>query len=768
MQTPDYHQHEEFKNRSLKLHEIRALGIEPYPAKFTPTQTAHALLHKYESRELAGSEEAEAGKTEHVALAGRLVLFRAMGKNAFAHLQDSTGRIQLMFNRDHIKVAGLPQSPELTPLKFIEKKIDLGDIIGIEGHIFRTQKGELTVYVNTMTLLCKTLLPLADKHSGLTDKGVRYKKRWLDLITNPDVATTFRVRSKILRLIRSYFEKADFMEVETPILQNIYGGAAARPFTTELNAQNQLMYLRISLEISLKKLLVGGLERIYEISKVFRNEGIDRTHNPEFTMLEAYAAYWDYNDMMVFTEKLFETIALDLSGKTEIVLQRDGVDYTIDLKAPWKRMSMKEAVYHYGKIDIDKLSDEEMRKTLIDTGSFDPKEIKPAPRGILIAKLFEHFAESHLIQPHHIIDHPIETTPLCKLHRDPKLRQEQLVERFESFIFGSEMCNSYTELNDPELQRSLLEDQSGKRDAGDEEAHPLDEDFVEAICQGMPPAGGLGIGIDRLVMLFTQAASIRDVLFFPIMRADESPEAIVKKKRTDGKRVFGIDPMIPGMFPSAKMGVLVCKGLNNTGAYPEIASMLRKVEEDLRQRYTVEGLATLPKISDWREAYRKFGFSPSAHRSSIEALLRRVLQGKQLPSISPIVDLYNITSLRHILAAGGDDLDKVEGGITLTVADGSELFIMLGTDKPEPIKKGEVIYRDDKEVLCRSWNYRECDKTKITPGTTNVCLVLEGLEHTSSDELHQAIHELKQLLQHYCQGSYEEHFLDKTQLEAPL
>jgi lysyl-tRNA synthetase class 2 len=764
MQTPSYHQHEEFQNRSTKLTEIRALGIDPYPAKFTPTQTAHALQHKYESRQLAGSEEAEAGKTEHVTLAGRLVLFRAMGKNAFAHLQDPTGRIQLMFNRDQTKVESLPESPELTSLKFIEKKIDLGDIIGVEGHIFRTHTGEVTVYVKKLTLLCKTLLPLPDKHSGLTDKGVRYRKRWLDLITNPEVATTFRLRSRILHLIRHYFEKAEFMEVETPILQNIYGGAAARPFTTELHAQHQNMYLRISIEISLKKLLVGGMERIFEISKVFRNEGIDRTHNPEFTMLEAYAAYWDYNDVMVLTENLFEYIALELFGKTEITLQREGTDYTIDLKAPWKRMSMKEAVHQYGKINVDDLSDDQMRKILFEK-EFDPKEIKSAPRGILIAKLFEELAEEHLIQPHHIIDHPIETTPLCKLHRDPKLRKEQLVERFESFILGNEMCNAYTELNDPELQRQLLVEQNEKKDAGDEEAHPLDEEFIEAICQGMPPTGGLGIGIDRLVMLFTQAPSIRDVLFFPIMRADEGGAA-APKRSTQG--VLSIDPAITLSYPHAKMGILICKGLNNEGRYPEIESLLRETEEEVRQKYTVEGLATLPKILDWREAYRKFGFSPSTHRSSVEALLRRVLQGKLLPSINPIVDLYNIVSLKYVLAAGGDDLDKIEGGITLTVANGSELFIMLGTDKPEPIKKGEVIYRDDKEVLCRSWNYRECEKTKITPATKNVCLVLEGLEHTSTEELHAAISRLKTFLEKYCQGSYQEFFLNKDNIEAPL
>ena len=514
---PDYHHHEEFKNRTAKLAEIRSMGIDPYPPKFTPTQTAEALTHKYESHELGGSEEAEAGRTESVNLAGRLVLFRAMGKNAFAHLQDSTGRIQLMLNRDHTQVSGFTPTAELTPLKFVEKKIDLGDIIGIEGHIFRTHKGELTVYVKKLTLLCKTLLPLPDKHAGLADKELRYRKRWLDLITHQEVLETFKLRSKIVRLIRDYFEKARFMEVETPILQNIYGGAEAAPFITELNALHQKMYLRIALEISLKKLIIGGFDRVFEISKIFRNEGLDRTHNPEFTMLEAYAAYWDYNDMMVFTEKLFEFLALELFGTTQLQIG----DNTIDLKAPWIRMSMKEAIRTYGKIDVDTLTDDQMRKILLDKGG-DPKEIKAAPRGLLVAALFEETAEAHLIQPHHIIDHPIETTPLCKLHRDPLLRQERFVERFESFICGTEFCNSYTELNDPELQRQLLVEQNEKRESGDEEAHPLDEEFIEAICQGMPPTGGLGIGIDRLVMLLTKAASIRDVLFFPLMRTEET------------------------------------------------------------------------------------------------------------------------------------------------------------------------------------------------------------------------------------------------------
>ncbi len=516
---PDYHQHEEFRNRSLKLAEIRQLGIDPYPAKYTPSIAIEALLNKYKDKEIGHSEEAANGSTETVSVAGRLILFRAMGKNAFAHVQDGSSRIQIMFNRDLTKVAGLNgKEEELTPLKFIEKKIDLGDILGIEGNVFRTQKGEITIFAKQVTLLCKTLLPLPDKHSGLADAGVRHRKRWLDLISNTDVFQRFQLRSRILHKIRDYFARHGFLEVETPILHHIYGGAEARPFIAHLNALDQDMYLRIALELSLKKLVVGGMERVFEIGKIFRNEGIDRTHNPEFTMLEAYAAYWDYNDMMIFVEKLFEELALALYGTTKI---RVSETVEIDLKAPWTRLSMKESLKTYGDLDIDALSDEEMREILKKKSTLTPEQIRALSRGLLISHLFQDLVEPHLIQPHHIIDHPIETTPLCKLHREPKLRLEMLVERFESFINGNEICNSYSELNDPELQRKLLLQQAEKRLKGDEEAHPLDEEFIEAICQGMPPTAGVGIGIDRLIMLLTNSPTIKEVLFFPLTRPEE-------------------------------------------------------------------------------------------------------------------------------------------------------------------------------------------------------------------------------------------------------
>jgi lysyl-tRNA synthetase class 2 len=517
---PDYHSQDEFITRSGKLDEIRNLGIDPYPALFKPDVYADVLHNKFQEQPVGSSEEAAEGKTPEYTVAGRLVLFRGMGKNAFGQIQDHSGRLQIMFNRDLTKVIGYTPNEELSAFKFIEKKIDLGDIVGIKGHLFRTQKGELTLFADEVTLLCKTLLSLPDKHAGLADKETRYRKRWLDLICNQEVQNTFLLRSKIVHLVRDFLHNREFIEVETPVLQSIYGGAEAKPFITKLNALDQEMFLRISLEIPLKKLIVGGMNRVFELGRVFRNEGIDRSHNPEFTMMEAYASYWDYKDMMHFVETLFESIALKLFGTTELPVYsaQKGESVLIDLKAPWKRMTMKEAINTYAGIDVEFLSDAEIKKLLEDSGHMDPKEIAGLSRGLLIAALFEIKAEPHLTQPHHIIDHPIETTPLCKPHRDPAARNEGLVERFESFILSQEICNAYSELNDPALQRSLLEQQADRKEKGDEEASPMDEEFIEAICQGMPPTGGVGIGIDRMVMIFTNAASIRDVLYFPWMK----------------------------------------------------------------------------------------------------------------------------------------------------------------------------------------------------------------------------------------------------------
>lgn len=529
----EFEKTEEFRNRTRKLHELKQLGIEPYPHAFTVTHLSKPLHEEYAKMQVGHSEDAAAGTTPHACVAGRLMLFRAMGKNAFAHLQDASGRIQVMFNRDLTEVAGYTrQNPSATeaptPLKLIEKLIDLGDILGVEGHLFHTQKGELTLFAKKVTLLSKTLLPLPEKYAGLHDKETRYRKRWLDLISNEDVVKLFRQRSKILSRIREYFEEKGFIEVETPVLQSTYGGAEARPFLTKLHALDQEMFLRISLEIPLKKLIVGGMDKVFEMGRVFRNEGIDRSHNPEFTLLEAYAAYWDYNDMMQCMEKLVETLMLELHGTTKLTacMAEGEAPVEIDLKTPWKRLSMKESIKEYADIDVDALSDAELYKILIDCGHLETKKVKTFSRGLMIASLFEHKVEPLLIQPHHITDFPIETTPLCKPHRNPDERAKGYVERFESFIVGAEFCNAYSELNDPVLQKKLLEEQAKRKELGDDEASPYDQEFVEAISQGMPPTGGIGIGIDRLVMLLTGSSSIRDVLFFPWMKPESDKKNI--------------------------------------------------------------------------------------------------------------------------------------------------------------------------------------------------------------------------------------------------
>lgn len=521
----EYEQTEDFTTRSSKLAYMRSIGFNPYPHKYNASHTIENIVTEYDGEDLGGSEVASEGKSPEVSTSGRLVLFRAMGKNAFGHIQGENFRVQVMFNRDLTQVIGY--SPKDTSqehpqngLKFIEKKIDLGDILGVKGHLFKTQKGELTLFAKEVTLLCKTLLPLPDKHSGLVDKEVRYRKRWLDLISNPDVLSTFYTRSKIMRIVRDCCLNENFLEVETPIVQNIYGGASARPFITELNAlDKQRMYLRIALEIGLKKLLVGGIPRVFEMSKVFRNEGIDKTHNPEFTMLEAYASHWDYNDMMNFQERIFAEIAQQLFGTLKVPFMSDqGDEIVLNFTSPWPRLTMKESIKKYGNVDVDQQDDEALKKIALEKCGVDPKEVKHAKRGHLIQFLFEGLVEHHLIQPVHIIDHPIETTPLCKPHRDACANKELMVERFESFIMGSEFSNAYSELNDPEIQKQLLEDQVDRRELGDEEAHPLDEEFIEAICQGMPPCAGIGIGIDRLVMLFTNQYTIREVIYFPMMK----------------------------------------------------------------------------------------------------------------------------------------------------------------------------------------------------------------------------------------------------------
>ena len=467
-------------------------GFVPYPYKYEINTRSDWLHDKYDKSLEPGDKK----ENDEYAIAGRVMLIRDFGKLMFIQLDDGYGRIQLCAKKG--------ETPD-NVLKLIKKTLDDGDIIGIKGYIFKTKKGETTLMIIDFTMLAKSLKPLPEKWHGLTDTDERYRNRYLDLIMNPKTREIFRKRAKIIKIIRDFMEDNEFLEVDTPTLQPVYGGASARPFITHSHAWKSDFYLSISPELYLKRLLIGGFQRVYTICKNFRNEDVDRTHNPEFTMMECYAAYWDYNDVMDFTERLYENIALKLNGTTKI----NYLGNTIDFKRPWRRITMKDALLKYAKLDVDSMTDDEL-KTLLKVNSIELDKYK---RGLAIAELFDKICEQYLIQPTFVYDYPKETTGLCKLKRgDPSL-----IERFELFINGREQANAYSELNDPMLQeRFFIEQKDQGKMKG--EQHPVDMDFVHALEYGMPPAGGLGVGIDRIIMLFTNSPSIRDVIAFPQLR----------------------------------------------------------------------------------------------------------------------------------------------------------------------------------------------------------------------------------------------------------
>ena len=480
--------------RLRKLKDLRALGINPYPYSYDVKNKALDIQKKY------AALSAEEKTSDQVSIAGRLIGLRRMGKVTFIHVLDETGKIQAYFSHDNL---GADVYKQL-------KLFDIGDWIGIKGTIFKTKTGEVTILVEKYSILCKAIRPLPEKWHGLKDVELRYRNRHLDMIMNENVKKTFLMRTKIIHAIREFFESKKYLEVDTPVLQTIYGGANARPFETHHHELDLKMYLRISLELFHKRLIVGGFDRVYEIGKVFRNEGIDTSHNPEFTLLECYQSYADYEDMLHLVEDLYDFVAKKILGTTKIEYQGK----TIDLKKPWARLTMTEAIKKYTGEDIDSMSSEDI-KDLVAKYRLDIEGI--TIKWKVIDELFKKEVEPHLIQPIFITHHPKETTPLCKQCR----KCPDKIERFEPFINGWEIGNAYSELNDPIKQRELLEEQAEQLKSGEEEAHPMDEEFVQAIECGMPPTGGLGLGIDRMIMLLTNSASIRDVILFPTMRIDK-------------------------------------------------------------------------------------------------------------------------------------------------------------------------------------------------------------------------------------------------------
>ena len=483
--------------RREKLQQLIDLGIDPFGGRFERSGTSKTLQEEWD--QYSKEELAEKEDESKTVIAGRLMTKRGKGKAGFAHIQDLDGQIQIYVRKDAIGDEAFDN---------LWNKADLGDIVGVEGVMFKTNTGELTVKAHTFTILTKTLRPLPDKHHGLKDIEERYRRRYVDLITSEESKQTFIKRSRIIQEMRNFLNSKGYLEVETPILHAISGGAAARPFNTHHNALDMDLTLRIALELHLKRLIVGGLEKVYEIGRVFRNEGVSTRHNPEFTMLESYEAYADFNDIMDLTEEMVAHIAQAVNGTMKITYQ--GTE--IDLTPKWRRVHMADLVKEKTGVDFFNISSDEEAKRVAEENGI--KIDKHMTFGHILNEFFEQKCEEDLIQPTFIYGHPIEISPLAKKNKD----DERFTDRFEVFIVGRELGNAFTELNDPIDQRARFEAQLLEKEQGNDEAHEMDEDFVESLEYGMPPTGGLGIGIDRLVMLLTDSASIRDVLLFPHMR----------------------------------------------------------------------------------------------------------------------------------------------------------------------------------------------------------------------------------------------------------
>ncbi|MDJ1506536.1 lysine--tRNA ligase [Xanthocytophaga agilis] len=563
--------------RRGKLEQLRSLGIDPYPAEsFEVNASIRDIQENYER-----------SKTDYknISIAGRIMNFRIMGSASFAELQDATGRMQVYIRRDDI----CPGEDKTLYNTVFRKLLDIGDIIGVHGYVFTTQTGEITIHVTEFKLLTKALRPLpmprvveengeTKVFDAFTDPELRYRQRYVDLIVNPDKRDIFLKRSQLVNSMRTFLTNRGYLEVETPILQPIHGGATARPFSTHHNTLDMPLYLRIANELYLKRLIVGGFDGVFEFAKDFRNEGMDRTHNPEFTQVEFYVAYKDYQWMMDTTEEMLEKVAMDLHGKTQVQVGEN----TIDFQRPWKRLTLFGAIQEYTGIDVSAMTEDQLRETAQSIGIEVDSSMGKAK---LIDEIFGEKVEPNLIQPTFITDYPVEMSPLTKKHRS----KPGLVERFEAICNGKEICNAYSELNDPLDQRERFEDQLRLAERGDEEAMALDEDFLRALEYGMPPTAGIGIGIDRLTMIMTNQPTIQEVLFFPQMR----PEQKIAAPTDKDYRTAGVpEEWIPALLKMPFTTFNDFKAANPNKLFNDLGGLRKKLKIEAK-------MPTLDDVKSW-------------------------------------------------------------------------------------------------------------------------------------------------------------------------
>ncbi len=715
------------KVRLEKLEKLRNMGVDPYPSSIRREHTI-------------GQARKMEGKTAEVT--GRIVGMRGHGKIYFLDIQDETGKIQVAIKSDTCDAKALQIVPFL----------DIADFVAVQGMVDTTQAGELTVFASDFQIIAKTLLPLPDQWHGLKDVEERYRKRYLDTILNAEVRERLFARSRVIDALRDFLTDRGFLEVETPTLQPIYGGGFARPFVTHHNELEADFYLRISDEMYLKRLIVGGFDKVFEVTKVFRNEGVDHDHNPEFTMFEAQIAYEDYSYGMDIIEEIIEYIALQVFGKTKFMYQ--GTE--IEVKRPWSRMRMVEAIEKF--TGVNPLTWEtvaEAKKAVQQIEGIREDKFKELGKmrsiGECIAFVFEETVEEKLIQPTIIYDYPIENSPLAKKCEDPRFTQ-----RFEMFAFGSELGNNYTELNDPLDLRKRFVEEKKREEAGFDEAHQTDYDYLTAIEHGFPPTCGIAIGIDRLVMLLTDARSIKEVIAFPTLR----PEVVAKPKpKTEVSFItkpshFSIDQDVKKAFPTISVGVALIKGVT----IEKKSAALEKEKDALVAQLaglTTEKIGAFPEIVSYRTLYKAMGVDWHSRRPSPEALLRRVALGKGLYTVNTCVDAYNLIVMKHRVSVGAFDAANIQFPTMLRFPGAGDQILLLGDEKPTEYSPKELAYYDQEGGFNIDFNYRDAQRTMVTQETKDVWINVDGIFDVTPELVARSLQQSVALIVKHCGGTVE-------------
>lgn len=710
--------------RLKKLKKLQSLGLNPYPPTVLRKET---------------TVEARTKLGQNVSITGRIIGIRGHGKLIFCDLLDFTGKIQIAFKKDILNKESFA----------LLEYLDVGDFLSVQGKVGKTIALEITVFVVDFQIISKSLLPLPDKWHGLKDIEERYRKRYIDMLLNTEVSERLKKRSKIIQAIRDFLTKQGFLEVETPTLQPVYGGGFARPFKTHHNALDADFYLRISDEMYLKRLIVGGLEKVFEITKVFRNEGIDQDHNPEFTMFEAQIAYEDYKYGMDLIEEIIENAAHTVLGLTKFKYQ--GIE--MDVKRPWARFRLVEAVEKFTGVDPLSFKSLDEAKTAVKKMGLKTEKYKDLDRfssiGEVTAYIFEEFVEEKLIQPTIIYDYPIEVSPLAKKSSDLRFTQ-----RFEMFAYGSELGNNYTELNDPvDLRKRFIEEKK-REDAGFVEAHQTDLDYLEAIEHGFPPTCGLGVGIDRLVMLLTDAKNIKEVIAFPTLRPIQTEEKGSAITYIHKPEYFHISPSVKEVFPSVSVGMAFIKGVKITKKSLELEKDL-KATLGLYSGLTTEQIGRYTEIMSYRTLYKKMGIDWHSRRPSPEALLRRIALNKGLYNVNTCVDSYNQIVIKNRISVGAFDADKVEFPTELKFPGQNDEILLLGDEEPTKYTPQELAYFDKKGGYNIDFNYRDAQRTKVTETTKNLWINVDGIFNITPLMVEKSLKEGVERILKYCGGKVE-------------